>query len=327
MGKETYKSYYAVYVLDAVVMCSICLFSIFHYLNSESLLWSVPVALAEAKLGLIAHEASHQCRGCPFFLAWLYDTAMGSHSQWMAKHNKGHHLKTNTLEDPDMQMSPIMRVHPAQPRNWWHKYQHIYQLPLFFCVAWSLRIQGIIHINTSPTVSWKEFLTHYILAAPATFLYIVLPLYMKGPKGLAFFFMCNGILGITYGLLFSVSHVNTLVQFDPTGTQLEKQMRTTADYNSGSWLVNYLTGGLNHQVVHHMYPHVPSYEYPALARKIREENPAEYRDMGSFPAAVWSNMKYLMKSGVTDPAPKRGGRGGRKSPARRGRSKSRGRAQ
>jgi hypothetical protein len=112
------------------------------------------------------------------------------------------------------------------------------QLPLFFCVAWSLRIQGIIHINTSPTVSWKEFLTHYILAAPATFLYIVLPLYMKGPKGLAFFFMCNGILGITYGLLFSVSHVNTLVQFDPTGTQLEKQMRTTADYNSGSWLVN-----------------------------------------------------------------------------------------
>jgi hypothetical protein len=131
-------------------------FSIFRYLNSESLLWSVPVALAEAKLGLIAHEASHQCRGCPFFLAWLYDTAMyvatlipepaclqrslspftllalpfalarrGSHSQWMAKHNKGHHLKTNTLEDPDMQMSPIMRVHPAQPRNWWHKYQHI----------------------------------------------------------------------------------------------------------------------------------------------------------------------------------------------------------
>jgi hypothetical protein len=38
---------------------------------------------------------------------------------------------------------------------------------------------------------------------------------------------------------------------------------------------------------------VPSYEYPALARKIREENPAEYRDMGSFPAAVWSNMKYV----------------------------------
>ena len=75
--------------------------------------------------------------------------------------------------------------------------------------------------------------------------------------------------------------MNNLVEFSPDAeNQFVHQLKTTADWCCGSWWANYLTGGLNHQVIHHVYPHHPSYAYPELSKWLKEEMGDNYKVMG-----------------------------------------------
>ncbi len=173
------------FIIDAVLMCTIATAGIIAAVRNNQLLYLIPVSMAEAKLGLIAHEACHGA--APSYLAWLYDCALGSNAQWIFKHNKGHHLHTNSLDDPDLDVSPVLRMHPQHPRRWFHRYQHLYQYILFAVVPVSLRAQGVLYLHANG--GWIDILTHWVLAAPATYLYLVWPVLKYGfPTGLKFFF-------------------------------------------------------------------------------------------------------------------------------------------
>ena len=41
----------------------------------------------------------------------------------MERHNICHHGHTNTEKDCDKHATPYMRLHPHQPKRWWHAYQ------------------------------------------------------------------------------------------------------------------------------------------------------------------------------------------------------------
>lgn len=50
---------------------------------------------------------------------------------------------------------------------------------------------------------------------------------MLGTPGLIYFLVENFTVGLIYGCLFSVSHVNQMVKFDPEGKTLrDRQVRT-----------------------------------------------------------------------------------------------------
>lgn len=66
-------------------------------------------------------------------------------------------------------------------------------------------------------------------------------------------------------ILFQANHVveevswplpdaNNVVQMDWAQLQVE----TAQDYGHGSWIQTVLSGGLNYQVVHHLFPNVRS---------------------------------------------------------------------
>jgi fatty acid desaturase len=57
-----------------------------------------------------------------------------------------------------------------------------------------------------------------------------------------------------------------------------------------------MTGGLNHQVIHHLYPYMSSYEYPKIA--IEMKNDLNYKNMGSLYNAILSNAKFMYKQGI-----------------------------
>ncbi|GMH48069.1 hypothetical protein TrLO_g12613 [Triparma laevis f. longispina] len=284
------------FIADALICAILATLSISLAIHFENPYLPILTGLLEAKLGLIAHEASHGA--APKWLGWLYDAAMGSKSQWIAKHNKQHHILTNTLNDPDIQLSPVMRIHPDQPYHWIHKYQHLYQFPLFCLIPFGLRLQGVIYLHLNCPI--QEIIQHWILAAPASYLYFVWPLQKYGGHGIIYFLVENFTVGLVYGCLFSVSHVNNLVEFSPTTeNQFQHQLKTTADWGVGSWWANYFTGGLNHQVIHHVYPHHPSYAYPELSEwLLKEVGEKEYKVMGgSLFEALRSNNEWLRRMG------------------------------
>lgn len=64
-------------------------------------------------------------------------------------------------------------------------------------------------------------------------------------------------------LIFQANHVVSEVEWPLPNAEgmMEKdwaqlQVETAQDYCHDSWLATVLTGGLNYQVVHHLFPHV-----------------------------------------------------------------------
>ena len=48
------------------------------------------------------------------------------------------------------------------------------------------------------------------------------------------------------------------------------QLYTTANFAPKNWLINFYTGGLNHQVEHHIFPHISHIHYDKLAKIVKE---------------------------------------------------------
>merc|ERR1719491_511572 len=82
---------------------------------------------------------------------------------------------------------------------------------------------------------------------------------------------------LTLATLFSLSHNFEHVSTDPMKEMREKgqavcwfksQVETSSTY--GSFIAGFITGGLNFQVEHHLFPRMCSAHYPYIAPKVRE---------------------------------------------------------
>ena len=315
LGEQLY------YGVDTVVNLLVVIVAYYYAVSNNTLSLLLLSGLCESKLGLIAHESCHGA--IPHVYGWLYDVFMGSSEQWKEKHNKGHHLHVNTDLDPDIDVIPFMRISSEQPCNWYHRFQHIYQFLLFPLAAVSLRVQGIYFVYSRGKL--PSFL---LLNIPSIALFIGLPLYTWGVSGLRFWVIHNAVIGMTYCILFSVSHVNTktaehtLIKSGDSGTLkagtkaepalserkngnekgsstwrdedfTKRQLLSTADWSCGSYFWNFLSGGLNHQVLHHMHPRTSSYHYPSMARALLAEREDEYLRFDNLLFALFSNMEHL----------------------------------
>eukprot|EP00003_Mantamonas_plastica_P013460 TRINITY_DN2348_c0_g2_i2.p2 TRINITY_DN2348_c0_g2~~TRINITY_DN2348_c0_g2_i2.p2 ORF type:complete len:175 (-),score=55.25 TRINITY_DN2348_c0_g2_i2:6-530(-) len=64
---------------------------------------------------------------------------------------------------------------------------------------------------------------------------------------------------------------------------IEQQFRTTRDVVTGNFLMEYLWGGMQYQLEHHIFPTLPRYYHPALVplvKRFAQENNLDYRESG-----------------------------------------------
>jgi acyl-lipid (8-3)-desaturase len=79
------------------------------------------------------------------------------------------------------------------------------------------------------------------------------------------------------------------------------QLATSADFAHASPFWLHVSGGLNYQVVHHLFPGVAHAHYPALApivMRAAEEAGIRYRVYPSFPSALAAHFRHLRAMGV-----------------------------
>lgn len=66
-----------------------------------------------------------------------------------------------------------------------------------------------------------------------------------------------------FKILFQVSHVSTVCEYscgkenltpNLTGEWAVLQVKSSMDYAHGSWLTTFMTGALNYQITHHLFP-------------------------------------------------------------------------
>jgi fatty acid desaturase len=283
------------------------------------------------------HDASHTSIG-PSSGWWRFlgrltmDFFAGaSLTSWQHQHIVGHHVYTNVLgADPDLPVQvrgDIRRVAPTQMWAPLYRFQHLYLLFLYGVLAIKFRIQDItdtLIAKTNGPIRVNIDTTKEALWVAGTKLFwalwrIALPLYLWRVPSVeywALFLIAEWTTGYYLTFNFQVSHISPALAFPDTEAASVRrsafadewavaQMKSTVDYAHGSWLAAFLCGALNYQVVHHLFPCVSQYHYPALAplvQKVAKKHGVPYHCLDSFATAFTLHVQHLKNMGFHDAA-------------------------
>lgn len=233
------------------------------------------------------------------------------------------HSYTNHQErDPDAISSEpflILKDYPAghANRKWYHNFQIIWALPIL-CLYWlSIVLSTAIMDLKHPSVEAvglntdNDFLksrTKYAMLSRVLYvlLIIVPPFYHHG-LAVTPFLQLNfmGAVGsVILSALFIISHNFESVERDPvvSGKQVcwcKSQVETSSTY--GGFVSGCLTGGLNFQIEHHLFPRMSSAWYPYIAptvRKVCAKHGVKYSFYPWFLQNLWASAKHIHANGT-----------------------------
>jgi linoleoyl-CoA desaturase len=79
------------------------------------------------------------------------------------------------------------------------------------------------------------------------------------------------------------------------------QLKTTVNFASNNRFVSWFTGGLNHQVEHHIFPNISHIHYDKIAdivKKTAKEFNLPYNEFKTTKDAVLAHFQYLKLMGI-----------------------------
>jgi linoleoyl-CoA desaturase len=292
---------------------------------------AISLGLAMAGIGFsIQHDANHggysDSKKLNRVLALTLDMLGGSSYLWGWKHNIFHHTHTNVAgSDPDIAAEPLLRMSPQQQRRGFHRFQHLYVWGLYALMPLKWHLIDDFESYARGTVNGHKYTRPkgwelVALFGGKAFFFgwsFVLPAFFHPVWQVALFHLVmSWTLGLTLGLFFQVAHCVGEAEWpEPAGAdggyKLDRewavhQVRTTVDFARDNKLLTWYLGGLNFQVVHHLFPKVCHVHYPAISRLLQEscEKFGEtYRVHPSFTAALASHARWLKRMGNPEPVP------------------------
>jgi linoleoyl-CoA desaturase len=252
-------------------------------------------------------------------LGFIFNILGASSYIWNLTHNIVHHSYTNIVDhDEDIEIAPgLIRVNETGKANKIQRYQHIYAFFLygFTTLSWFFRKDylkffkkniGESHVNKHPRI---EYFNLFFYKAIYYFLFIVLPLLVMGLTVWQFiigFVAMNMAEGLVLGLVFQLAHVveDTEIRHAENNSIEDAwavhQLKTTANFAPTNRLANFLCGGLNLQVEHHLFPKICHVHYRKLSVIVRQtalEFNLPYHENRSFLSALRSHYLLLKRLG------------------------------
>jgi linoleoyl-CoA desaturase len=248
------------------------------------------------------------------------DLSGASSFYWKKEHTIDHHTFTNIADhDCDIGVPYVLRLCPKAPRYWFHRFQHIYA-PLLYSInliKWVYysdlkRIYTILKLkNNAPgNPSNTEIFLLIAFKFIHLFIFAALPI-MILPYAwwivVLGYFTFLAAAGLTMTVIFQLAHIVESVAFPLPNDEgkiensfLKHQLETTSNFAVNSWLVNFLFGGLNFQVEHHIFPHVCHThlrKISPIVKQTAEEFGLPYHSNPTFFSAISSHFKTLKKFG------------------------------
>lgn len=213
---------------------------------------------------------------------------------WSEKHNK-HHARTNEVGiDEDIATDPALFLWAPDPKNDapWRKWQGHYlpaPMSLLFLI-WRFDSIKVAIENKD----WKEVSG---LAAHYAFMLSFVPA--------ATFFGAMLISGFMTAIITTVTHQSEELFFDEEPEFCDAQYRSTRDAVCSNPFSEWLWGGMQYQLEHHLFPTMPRYKYPALVphvKKFAEDNNLEFRQTPEF-ELLKMNVDLYKKVALLEPQP------------------------
>jgi|TARA_R100000306_G_scaffold12304_1_gene14752 linoleoyl-CoA desaturase len=318
--------------IKAIVMFSLYLTPYFLLLTLDfptwaQILFTIVMGVGMAGVGMnVMHDANHGSYSSKKWINKLMGGSMyilaGNVYNWQVQHNVLHHTYTNIHgHDEDMEAGRIIRFSKHAKWHRFHKFQQYYSVFLY----------GLLTFNWALTTDFKQTkrylskklsygklpkpITQWSLLIVTKLIYmavwIVIPILFFNIawwKILIGFFIMHYVAGLILSIVFQLAHIvedTDMPLPDKTGnmknTWAIHQLFTTVNFSTKNKIVNWFTGGLNHQVEHHIFPNISHVHYSKISGIVREtalEFNLPYHEYKTTRSAIIAHFKYLKQMGL-----------------------------
>ena len=268
----------------------------------------------------IAHDSNHNAiSSVPQVnktLNYVFDLCGISSYMWRILHHRGHHSCVNVHgEDDALSGRGLLRFTPHEPHRPMQRFQHIYALFLYAMFSLDYVFVRDFECFFAPSHEYLKRTKHapreYVILFAGKLFYVtymlILPVVLLKISPLlvlASFLLVHLLVGLTVALVFQTTHTVEDTHFPTSRNEFDNSVyhifATTADYATSNPVVGWLTGGLNHHVVHHLCPFVCHTHYASLTRIVKEtakEFGIPYRENLTMTRAIRHHLVLLKQLG------------------------------
>jgi linoleoyl-CoA desaturase len=287
---------------------------------------SFVIGVGMAGIGMnVMHDGNHGSYSSKQWLNKIMGGSIyilaGNVYNWQVQHNVLHHTYTNIPgHDEDLDAGRIIRFTKHAPWYKFHKFQQYYALLAY----------GLLTINWCLTTDFKQMggylkrklsyggepnhtklWTGLVISKIVYFsFWLVTPmLFISWWKVLIGFFVMHYTAGLILSIIFQLAHIveethNPLpneVNNEMENTWAIHQLYTTTNFAPKSWFLNFYTGGLNHQIEHHLFPNISHVHYKKISEFVKQtakECNLPYFEYHSMYEALKAHIKHLKDLGM-----------------------------
>jgi len=232
------------------------------------LLLAAALGVLVAQFGFLGHDAAHyQMFDSRSWNAWTARILAGvfaglSYSWWRAKHNRHHASPNREGYDPDIAAGAIAFT-PAIVNSrsgllgWMARHQGWLFFPLLTLEGLNLHLESLkIGLDRASGHPWRRL--EFCLVATRLAAYIaVLLVFLPVGLAAAFFAIQMAVFGLCLGAAFAPAHKGMpLIPATMKLDFLRRQVMVSRNIRGGL-AVDFMMGGLNYQIEHHLFPSMP----------------------------------------------------------------------
>lgn len=210
-------------------------------------------------------------------------TIVGAHAEaWKNRHINSHHFAPNVEGyDSDLKISKLIRIIPNSEWFWFHRFQHVYAPITYmsYSLFW-IFIKDFIILCSKEGNNKRKGLKYHISFLLQKLVYVTLTLILPLSFSMqAWYVVIAGFtlmhLSQSLFLLFTffmTHHVESTL-YPKTNKKgiietswLMNQIKSSNDMHPFSEIANFIFGGFNNHIAHHLFPHIHHIHYPKLNR-------------------------------------------------------------
>lgn len=240
---------------------------------------AVPAAMISARTGFLGHDAGHrQIARSPRvnrLLGLLFGNLMTgmSYGWWNDKHNRHHANPNHVGKDPDVGAGALVWTYEqADERHkglsWLTRHQAWLFFPMLLLEGLNLQVNSILDLRSRQP---KDRVVEAALLAVHAAAYLGLAFTLLSPaQAIAFILLHQGLFGLHLGCAFAPNHKGMpMPGHGERWDHLRRQVLTSRNIRGGP-VTDWLLGGLNYQVEHHLFPSIPRCNLRKVQPMVRE---------------------------------------------------------
>ena len=261
-------SYYLVKIVSNLALSALC-WTAFVLVGDSW--WQLPVAVALGlsfvQSGFLGHDVGHRqvsrARRATYVLGLVHmNLLIGAAFGWWVGHHNRHHSDPNDLDrDPDTLRRQVIfdaSELPVKGRTAFRRFVIRFQPVMFFVLlgqeAWRVHVAGFQAARAGALrrarLELSLVVLHGVLVVGAVFLEL------SPGRAVAFILVSQTVFGFYLGAVFAPNHKGMPVYRGGELDWLHRQVLTARNIRPGRF-VDFVYGGLNYQIEHHLFPSLP----------------------------------------------------------------------